>query len=177
MRIAFKEWAVVVDALESGVQRLILRKGGIAEGRGGFRPEHSRFLLFPTQFHQQREQVIPPAQRRFDELAPELPPPDTVRISSWAEVISWRRIDSSTAVEALRGQHIWKDEVIAERFQWGREVGIHALELQVFLLPTPWLGAMLPGYGGCKSWVEMAEDIPTDGSRAVTPAEIERVID
>src|SRR5512138_2779668 len=54
MRTAFKEWAIVVDALGRGEQILILRKGGIAEGRGGFRPEHTRFLLFPTAFHEQR---------------------------------------------------------------------------------------------------------------------------
>ena len=61
MRTAFKEWAIVVDALGRGEQILILRKGGIAEGRGGFKPEHERFLLFPTLFHQQRESVLPAA--------------------------------------------------------------------------------------------------------------------
>jgi len=33
---AFKEWQVIVDALAVGEQSLLLRKGGIAEGRGGF---------------------------------------------------------------------------------------------------------------------------------------------
>ena len=42
VRTAFKEWAIVVDALGRGRQSVILRKGGIAEGRGGFRPEHAR---------------------------------------------------------------------------------------------------------------------------------------
>ena len=37
MRIAFKEWAMVVDALGRGEQIIILRKGGISEGRGGFK--------------------------------------------------------------------------------------------------------------------------------------------
>ncbi len=41
MRIAFKEWAVIVDALGRGDQILILRKGGISEGRGGFQIEQS----------------------------------------------------------------------------------------------------------------------------------------
>ena len=34
--MAFKEWAVVVDALLRGEQVIILRKGGLREGRGGF---------------------------------------------------------------------------------------------------------------------------------------------
>ena len=39
--IAFKEWAVICEALALGRQALILRKGGIAETGGAFRPEHS----------------------------------------------------------------------------------------------------------------------------------------
>lgn len=169
MRIAFKEWGVVVDALEQGHQRLILRKGGIAEGRGGFRPEYPRFLLFPTRFHQQRDQVIATAQSRFDELAPQLPPESQVRITSWAEVVSWQKLDSLADVQALRGEHVWRDSVIAERFAWGREAAIHALRLQVYRLPRPWVGPMLPEYGGCKSWIELAADISTEGSVPVGP--------
>ena len=57
---AFKEWLVIVDALAAGEQSLLLRKGGIAEGRGGFDPELAeRFWLFPTQFHAQREKTKP----------------------------------------------------------------------------------------------------------------------
>ena len=48
MRTAFKEWAVIVDALGRGQQILILRKGGISEGPGGFQVEQPEFLLFPT---------------------------------------------------------------------------------------------------------------------------------
>ncbi|MFL6569175.1 MAG: DUF1802 family protein, partial [Chthoniobacterales bacterium] len=34
--IGFKEWALVCEALGRGEQRIIIRKGGIAEGRDGF---------------------------------------------------------------------------------------------------------------------------------------------
>ncbi len=37
VRVAFKEWTVVVDALGRGDQIIILRKGGLSEGRDGFR--------------------------------------------------------------------------------------------------------------------------------------------
>src|SRR5438105_870543 len=49
---AFKEWAGVCDALMTGRQTIILRKGGILEGHGGFAPEHSFFWLYPTHVHQ-----------------------------------------------------------------------------------------------------------------------------
>src|SRR3954470_17996590 len=121
MRVAFKEWAVIVDALGQGVQIVILRKGGISEGRGGFKPEHSEFLLFPTLFHQQRESVLPAARDRFDIIAPNFPPPDKLRLEFFARVVTAQRLDSLEKASALRGQHVWRDEVIAERFDWGRD--------------------------------------------------------
>jgi hypothetical protein len=42
--MAFKEWAVVCEALGSGRQSVILRKGGIAEGREGFAFLHREFF-------------------------------------------------------------------------------------------------------------------------------------
>ena len=164
MRIAFKEWAIVVDALGQGRQCVILRKGGIAEGRGGFRPEHDRFLLFPTLFHQQREQVVPAAQARYDAITPGLPGPETLRLEYFAEVVAWQKVASLASVERLRGQHVWRDELIAERFDWGKEQAIHALALRVYRLPQRIELPLLPAYGGCKSWVEVAEDIPTDAA-------------
>ena len=64
VQTGFKEWAVIVEALGQGEQIVILRKGGIAEGRDGFRAEHERFWLFPTRFHQQAECVAPDARKR-----------------------------------------------------------------------------------------------------------------
>src|ERR1041385_7814203 len=124
MRVAFKEWAIVVDALGRGEQVLILRKGGISEGRGGFKPEHAEFFLFPTAFHEQRESVIESAQRRFEQILPTLPRRNEIRIEFFAKVVEARQLMSLQAAEALRGQHIWRDEVIAERFDWGRAKNI-----------------------------------------------------
>ena len=55
--IGFKEWALVCEALGTGRQKIILRKGGIAEGRDGFSFQHREFFLFPTFFHEQLERV------------------------------------------------------------------------------------------------------------------------
>jgi hypothetical protein len=168
--VAFKEWAVVVDALLGGRQIVILRKGGLREGRSGFHIEHPQFLLFPTLFHQQREAVQPAAQARYDELAPSFPPPETLRLEGFARVLAWRRLESLAAAARLRGQHIWRDEVIAERFDGGREKEIHALAVRVFRLAAPVELPMSKSYGGCKSWIELEEDINLAGA---TPALVE----
>jgi hypothetical protein len=163
--MAFKEWAVVVDALLRGEQIVIVRKGGLREGRGGFQVEHPEFLLFPTLFHQQRESVLTTAQARYDEIAPHFPPPEILRIEGFARVIEWRRLSSLEDVQQLRGQHIWRDGVIAERFDWGRDKHIHALAVKVFRLESVLESPMHPGYGGCKSWIELEEEINVKGAR------------
>jgi hypothetical protein len=164
---AFKEWAIVVDALGRGEQIFILRKGGIHEGRGGFQMEHSEFLFFPTLFHQQRESVVPAAQRRFDEIAPHLPPANLLRLEYWAQAVEHHRLEEFGAVKRLAGQHVWREEVLAERFEWGREQGIFAIALRVHRLPMAVELPMLPEYGGCKSWVEVAHPVMPAGSTPI----------
>jgi hypothetical protein len=115
MTAAFKEWSIVVDALAHGQQVFILRKGGIHEGKGGFQPEYCEFLLFPTRFHQQRKSVVPSAQERYDQIAPSFPPADILRLEYWAELVEWHHIESFEVLQNLRGQHIWKESVLAER--------------------------------------------------------------
>ena len=167
VRTAFKEWAVVVDALGRGEQILILRKGGISEGRGGFQVQHPRFLLFPTLFHQQRESVLPQAQARFDVISPQLSNAERLRIEFFANVIEWRKLETLADAQRLRGQHIWRDEVIAERFEWGRDKNIFALAVRVFRLPQEMDLEMRPSYGGCKSWIELEDDIDVRGATPV----------
>jgi hypothetical protein len=166
VRIAFKEWAVVVDALGQGEQIIILRKGGISEGRGGFQVEHDRFLLFPTLFHQQRESVLPAAQACYDVIAPGLSA-ESLRLEYFAEVVDWRFIDSFETAQRLHGQHVWRDEVIRDRFDWGKSKSIHALAVRAFRLPQPIELPMRADYGGCKSWVELDCDIATEGAQTV----------
>ena len=143
----------MVDALGRGEQIVILRNGGIAEGSGGFRAEHDWFWLFPTRFHQQSEGVIESARERFEKL--QWPAEDVLKIEFGAEVIEARQLGSLDQAKRLAGQHIWREEVIADRFDWGREQGIYAMAIRVQRLPEPMELPMLERFGGCKSWVEL----------------------
>jgi len=172
VRIAFKEWAVIVDALGRGEQILILRKGGISEGRSGFQVEHPEFLFFPTLFHQQRESVLPAAQKRFDEISKNFPLPEILRLEFFAKVVDWQELGSLAEAERLRGQHIWRDEVIAERFDWGKSKNIFAMAVRVFRLPKSIELPNLPSYGGCKSWIELEREIALDDSKPVLADEL-----
>ena len=57
--VAFKEWQLVVQALGLGEQTVILRKGGISEGKSGFQWLPDQFFLFPSLFPEQAKKVKP----------------------------------------------------------------------------------------------------------------------
>lgn len=163
MQTAFKEWTVVVDALERGEQILILRKGGIREGKAGFQVVSDSFWLFPTMFHQQREAVSEAAQTRYDEIRRNSPDEEMVAIRSFAKVVEHVELEDWAQIARLDSSHIWREEVIKDRFIWGEKQAIFALVVRVYQLPAPLEIPMLPKYGGCRSWVELEPEMPTDG--------------
>ena len=167
MKTAFKEWAVVIDALGRGEQIIILRKGGIHEGKGGFQMDQADFWLFPTLFHQQGESVNPKAAKRFELIAANFPSDNTLQLEYFAAVTDWRKLNDEESALMLKGQHIWKESVIRDRFSWGREHGIFALAVRIYQLPQPIILPMQKEYGGCKSWIELTEEPDRKGSKPV----------
>jgi hypothetical protein len=160
--IAFKEWAVVVDALGKGEQILILRKGGIREPRGEFHVDHREFWLFPTQFHESERSIIPSKRPVLREIAAGAVK-DAVDIEYYAVADTVIQIANLEQVRRLQGQHIWSEQTLQERFQFGREAGLHALLARVYRRPAPERFAMNASYGGCKSWVELERTLLTEG--------------
>ncbi len=147
---AFKEWAIVCEALGTGLQSLLLRKGGIAEGRDGFAFRHREFFLFPTAFHAQMEKTLLPA-------GTPLPPlnPDQIEIR-FAAVVDWTRfLTDPSRIPALRGYHILRDEVVEERFRQDTPPGLHIAFVRVFRLEAPWILPMEKRFGGCRSWIDL----------------------
>src|SRR5207249_1372264 len=113
--IAFKEWAVVVDALGRGEQVLILRKGGIRESRGEFHVDHTSFWLFPTQYHEAERSIIPSKRPALRELAARVSK-NFADIEFLAVVDRIIEISDATWLERLQGHHIWAEQVLKERF-------------------------------------------------------------
>jgi len=163
VRVAFKEWAVIVDALGRGDQILVLRKGGIHEDSAFFQPEHDRFWLFPTLFHQQKDSVIPTARARFEDSVEPILSEEFVHLQFFVELHSTVELTSPDGIVQLDGQHIWKRSVIEERFDWGGRKSIYALLLRVFKLPAPVQLPRLPVYGGCRSWIELEQELSVAG--------------
>lgn len=159
--IAFKEWAVVVDALGQGEQVLILRKGGIREERGEFHVDHREFWLFPTQYHEAERAIIPSKRPRLRDIAAAASK-EAVDIEYYAVADSVIQITGPEVLKRLQGRHIWSEQILQERFQFGREPGLHALLTRVYRRPAPERFALRESYGGCKSWVELERALPTE---------------
>ena len=154
-QVAFKEWAVICRALAQGRKRVILRKGGIVEPGGAFRVEHREFLLMPTFLHQSPESIVPSARDLLDGIDADRPPEGTVVLRHRARVTGTVRVTTLGELGRFRGDHIWADAVVAERFhRWGD--GLEVLEVEVAALPEPVVLPWRESFGGCKSWVDLS---------------------
>ena len=152
MKTTFKEWAIVVDALGRGDQTLILRKGGIAEGRAGFRFQHDAFFLFPTLFHEQIAKTTLPHDTPIPTHEP-----GTIRIQYFARAEWTAEIADWETAKKLAPFHIWKESVIDERFRYDEKQGLSLAFVRVFRLAPAWTFPDAPKYGGCRSWVTLPD--------------------
>ena len=155
--VGFKEWSFVCDSLTQGVQTLILRKGGIHEGRGGFEWKYKSFFLFPTWFHTQGEKL-----RWVPENAETSFPPEEERtrvdITGYATLERVWKVTDWAKMEAIAHLHLWNEEVVRERFAYDEESCLHIALVRAYKLPNCWSFPYTKSYGGCRSWVNLPED-------------------
>lgn len=153
--VGFKEWALVCEALGRGEQTIILRKGGIAEGREGFSFKHREFFLFPTFFHEQVEKI------RGAERELPMRREGEIEIRFFTKVALRATIKSWEAAEALQPLHILQPDVVRERFAYDDAPGIHVAFLRVLRLRESWRFPDARQFGGCRSWVQLPH-VPRD---------------
>ena len=156
--MAFKEWSLVCAALASGRQSVLLRKGGIAEGRAGFAWQHREFALFPTHFHEQsqhlrksEEQDTLPAESGEHTISLIATLEMSVVLTDWDQVL------------ALTPFHFWTEETVRARFDYTGDRALSVGVLRVARLLQPYSFPDAPGYGGCRSWVKIPE-APAQGT-------------
>jgi len=166
LRQAFKEWAVICRALAEGRQALILRKGGIAESGGAFQVEHNRFWLYPTYVHQQKDGIAPEMVPLLEQVEAERPPPGVVRLTHFAEVAGIYHVHDLAGAWKLAGLHGWSQETVQARFEY-RGPGLYVLPVRVYRAASVFELPETTEYAGCRSWVELDRDLPTEGANPV----------
>lgn len=154
--VAFKEWAGVCEALAQGRQSLILRKGGIAEGPGGFTPEHSVFWLYPTHVHEPQQGLRTTTQHAT------AVPPDRVPLQVLTVVESVAMVDRLDLLPALEPFHVWTEETVLKRFHY-RRPGLWVLGVRAYVRTEPEIIPLTPEHAGCKTWVPLEPPVRTQG--------------
>lgn len=161
-RTAFKEWAAVCVALEEGQQSLILRKGGIHEGREGFRVDHSEFWLYPTEFHQDSSVLVEEARPLLEVARSRLPVAGSVEIRDYVTIEEVIEIRDEAILPRLMGLHVWSSSTVQARFQY-RSPLLFTLLVRVYSLAQPIVLTESPQFAGCRSWVDLGDDLQTAG--------------
>jgi hypothetical protein len=163
MKVALKEWALVIEALARGEQVFLLRKGGIAEGRRGFELRHRKFLFFPTWEHQHVESVKSEYRDLFQQLQPR--DPEAVAIAYSAEVTDIAPAPSRDRLRQLAPHHIWTESFIDLRYGYRPDLPLFLVVVRVHRLPRVTEIANDRRYAGCRSWVDLLEEVSTAESR------------
>jgi hypothetical protein len=164
--IAFKEWAVICAALAEGWQSLIVRKGGIHEGPGGFQIERDEFWLFPTYEHQQADALIDEAGPLLKQVERDRPSAEFVRIGLYAVVEEVIEVRDPIILPSLTGLHIWSDRTVDQRFHYKRS-GLFVLCVRIYALPQSIEIPKSPHFVGCRTWVDLPTGLSTAGLKPV----------
>lgn len=173
-RFSLKEWAVVVRALMTGRQLILLRKGGIEEEDGAFRVKHREFFFYPTFEHQHRKFIRPEFLELFDQSIREQPAGEDFIISGYGQVCDCLIAKELDILRRLSPFHVWNDDYLRMRFEYKPELPLYVLLLRAYHISPVQMTFRLE-YRGCKSWVELDRELPTEGVQLALPfAEFER---
>ena len=178
--IALKEWAVACNALRDGTQIVILRKGGIHKDDRNFSDtfaDHPEFLLFPTYEHQSPELVKPQYHRELEGSLAEDDVPGLATLSAFVQVTDRIQVEEAGKLEAISEFHIWSDDYVQRRLEWRPRQPLTVALVRVYPLLQPQALPLLDEYAGCKSWVELGQDVPMGTLQPVlSDSEYERTL-
>ena len=158
--LALKEWAVAVNAIAQGKQILILRKGGIHKEDKEFRVVHPEFLLYPTFEHQASELLKEEYHADLAKSLEEDDVPGLVTLTYWCQVTDKFQVSDQEVLDGVSPNHIWTSDYAQKRLHWRPKQPLTVVLLRAYRLQQPQALPVLDGYAGCKSWVELGQDLP-----------------
>ncbi len=171
---AFKEWADICDLLAGGKTSVLIRKGGIHEGRDGFSFKHDKFLLFPTGFHQQENGLNADALAALGDTSRIHRPVEQevdVTFEIFAVAGFAQLVRDKTIVDSLAPHHVWTSQVVDDRYSYSEKLEADCLSIafvRIYKLARPWIVPYQRNFGGCRSWLDM-ENAPVDLLEGMAP--------
>jgi len=147
-----KEWRAVCDALAGGRQSILLRKGGIQEGPGGFAISHDAFALLPTWLHQKRDMLKPAARATAEEGGEE---PAAFKLAHGCLVDRVVVVPSRAALDAIDDLHLWAEPYLELRWNYRPERPLFLVLVRAYRLAEPFELENTFEVAGCRSWVPL----------------------
>jgi hypothetical protein len=166
---AYKEWAVICEALGRGDQSLLLHQAGTDEGDPAFLRNEAQFWLFPTFSQQQQTGIIEDAKTLLQQVETDRPPSGTVRVQYWAEITTIYRVREALPAVLLAHLHYYSEETVLQRLEagLGGVGGLYVLVVRVWKPPRAVEIAEAADPASRPCWVELAQPLSTENS---TPA-------
>lgn len=153
--VLLREWSSVVDAIGRGAVVLI-RKGGISEGTGGFAVEAGRFVLWPTLFHER-------AGLSHERAGSSGPGPQFRTLHVGCELVKWAEVSSDADLSGLSGLHGYGQAQLRVRASYRPERPLTLMVVRPVRLVPPLELASSALPAACRSWAVL-EGWPTERS-------------
>lgn len=136
-------------------------EGRNSRREGGISCEGKSLLAVSDTIHQQRESVVKSAWQQFQAAQSAFGCGKEVPIYAMAEIAQSWELEDWSQIARLEGQHIWRESVVKERFEWGRKKALFAWIVRVYRLERPVLIPVIAKYGGCRSWIHLDPPMPS----------------
>ena len=163
-----KEWAVVVEAIRSGKQCYLLKKGGLTE------PDHPDFDrpggifgLIPTWIKQSPDHLRAESCRAFAESLEGDDESDTFQITTVVDVTEQVVLSNPIRAHRLWDCHVWRADYITERINTRPEVPLHLLFVRAYELAKPIEVKREDSFGEMRHWVALGGDNSLEEAKAV----------
>lgn len=156
--LALKEWHVVSEAIARGDQVLTIRKGGIREKE--FAVEGAQFWLFPTWEHQNAGELKRAWHGELSRSQREQRSDGRIPVRARCTVVEAWELTDATPLAALDRFHPWTEDYAVQRLRWRPTKPLVVLLLRAEALIEPFVLPPSDAYGGCRSWVDLAEEPP-----------------
>ena len=86
--------------------------------------------------------------------------PGVVDLGYFCQVVEKFELRDELALDTISEHHIWTDDYAHKRLHWRPKQPLTVALLRVFKLHKTQALPVLDEYSGCKSWVELGQNVP-----------------
>ena len=165
---AVKEWAVVIEAIRTGKQVFLLRKGGLIEPDApNFERPSGPFVLAPTYRKQKADLIRAESVREFSAFLEGSDDSHQLEITTLVEVTENIVLKNPIQAHRLWDSHVWRADHLTERINTRPEVPLHLLFVRAHTLKTPLKIDRPAHFAERKAWIEFGKNITVGETKSV----------